>query len=360
VPTKVAEGVVDGNLIGSLSISFHSGEWEVLLEAIRTSLGNSSLTSVDSSSNTICYETTDNNRGFDFKNNYYLVVFLTTHDVLASVLAHDPIPEPYTTVLPGLKPESKNLCEVFIYDVPDAAFKSGYEFTRAENPLITQLPDFLKMVLPSQPDPEVKDKKTGVIVSYIPVPYARASIKVTHWYSASPRPKPAGTDQAGSVEATPTDSIKKKEVEVTSEYSNSPKTMLSLGLLGGVTFARNGDERVAVEEGVLVADPFDRGILMGVLNIHLGRYQAESQTISRVERYRFFVGVPFVPSVGLAIGAGVLLVRGLSFDVGATGFLVKTLQGGDSLGGSPSNPDDPTSTGLQWAFFVGAAYNFDR
>lgn len=145
-----------------------------------------------------------------------------------------------------------------------------------------------------------------------------------------------------------------------STLSNTPLTRWSFGLMTGVLFteASRDEARVKLDGNVIAAAPMDRLMTMVILNYHPERYNAEWPDVTFAERFRWFSGVVLTPDIGLAAGAGLGVVRGLSVNAGVAWLFADTVKGEDAIGGAPSDPKQPFKLRGGAGIFLGLSYVF--
>jgi hypothetical protein len=365
LPEMVATGYSNTAIsIDALSRSFHGGEWREFQQSLQRALVNSVVCKTNEPGS--C---TDKMSGTDFFNfnNYYVAVFPSSvgaKRVIVRALVQKEA-EKYTTILPGIS-YSDSLHEVFLFSgtypdslkpLPDSMgfcpqLESTYDIERLQDPIVTQVSDFLKTVVPTVGNyvgvrtladtvPMCSRKRLGFVVSRVKIPFNRAEIQINDKLYFDP----AKTDSAVG--------------ETT--YYNYPKTWLRFGALGGYILFDGGDESVKVEDGVIVYDPMENALLMGIMNVYFSPYQAESpETGGPIPG--MFIGIPVLPQLGLSLGLSLTwdtpALRSFSLNVGGAYLLVRTTRNDDEIGAEPQDPENPTATGGRYAFFLGIAYSF--
>lgn len=145
-----------------------------------------------------------------------------------------------------------------------------------------------------------------------------------------------------------------------STLSNTPLTRWSFGVMTGVLFTEvsRDEARVKLDGNVIASAPMDRLMTMVILNYHPERYNAEWPDVTFAERFRWFGGVVLTPDIGLAVGAGLGIVRGLSVNAGAAWLFADTVKGDDAIGGVPSDPKRPFKLRGGAGMFLGLSYAF--
>lgn len=143
-------------------------------------------------------------------------------------------------------------------------------------------------------------------------------------------------------------------------YSNVPLSVIGLGVIAGVITAVPGshDRYKVGGDGKLVLDPLTGGMSIAAVNIHPWRFNSAATSITARERFRFFVGPVLTPEFGLAAGAGVAVIRGLSINAGYGVVRINTLRAGDQAGSPPTDKNRPFSNGTAGFLFFGLGYNF--
>jgi len=131
----------------------------------------------------------------DFKNNYYLIVFISTDiinkpEIIRFVL-HDPISKKYSAEIPGISKRNK-LFHIYLSDNEEKQYECRYLSTKTINPLITKLPKIAAMLDPKALapyfgkykilGPQVEAQEIAYPIhgtfSMIVPPYKRSSIRV--------------------------------------------------------------------------------------------------------------------------------------------------------------------------------------
>src|SRR4029079_2691873 len=86
-------------------------------------------------------------------------------------------------------------------------------------------------------------------------------------------------------------------------------------------------------------------LTMAMVNIHPAPYDAQQDRPTWAERFRLFAGTSITPDFGIGGGAGVMIVRGLTVNVGWANLFVKTPRAGLSIGQTPPVGKAPLSAG---------------
>jgi hypothetical protein len=148
-----------------------------------------------------------------------------------------------------------------------------------------------------------------------------------------------------------------KRMENETVYANAPLNRLSLGVIAAGIFNATGDARVKMDDGKVVADPLSGAMSVATLYIHPQPFLSNTVEPSVAERLRFLVGYVATSEPGLAVGTGVLLFRGLTFNAGYAAMLVDERASGVELGKEPT-VDNPFKRGVGRTFFAGFGYAF--
>ncbi len=150
------------------------------------------------------------------------------------------------------------------------------------------------------------------------------------------------------------------EVAGAFDLKNSPRRLLSLGLVTAFAFKRGpvSATRVKLDGGKIVADPLSRQLNIVVINSGFTRYNADAFHPTPAERFQWFAGAAVTPDVGLAGGLSIGIVRGLSVNVGGAILGVRGLRGDDELGAVPKHAEDPFRLSSARLLFCGVGYKF--
>jgi len=169
-PEIVGAGTIENldAVLEEMSQSYFSGRWDLLQERIgRLDWGRKAI-----------------GRRIDPSANFYLVVFLSHEEGGAPRLVrfawHTPAPEPYAARIPG----RKEIFEIVLGAGSDMELRTSYQSTRKENPLLEQVPRFVKKIESALLGASIK--RTGPTqastfnfeVRRIELPFARAKIKI--------------------------------------------------------------------------------------------------------------------------------------------------------------------------------------
>jgi hypothetical protein len=149
---------------------------------------------------------------------------------------------------------------------------------------------------------------------------------------------------------------KKSSGEAT--FTTAPTQHVGFGVATAFAFAPwRASRRVKVDGGKVVDDPLGRQLSLVTVNISPAGFRPHAATICPSERYRVFVGAIVTPDFGVAAGGSVLLMRGLSINVGVGALFVKT-PGDNTIDEAPKDANNPFSLGVTVMPFIGLAYNF--
>jgi hypothetical protein len=150
-------------------------------------------------------------------------------------------------------------------------------------------------------------------------------------------------------------------VSGTTALTNQPRDRYSFGLASGY-ISSIGDmtdhPRVSIQNNTVASNPFPRSITMGVVNLPLWGYDASRFEMSWAERIRPFVGVPFAPDFGFAVGGSYAFTRTLAVNVGWARLWYDEPGDNEHLGMAPVNPDEPFQLASTGVVFVAAGFNF--
>jgi hypothetical protein len=123
------------------------------------------------------------NHTIDSKKNFYLIIFLSREDEEPRLIRfpwHKPEPDRYTSRIPGLN----EIFEIVLSEKGELAVKTSYLSTELENPLLSQIPKFVKTIEPALltfPEKGLKTRPVPAInveIRSITLPFKRAKIKV--------------------------------------------------------------------------------------------------------------------------------------------------------------------------------------
>lgn len=337
---KIADGFgdYDKNQIEEITRLYFSGDWEMLQHQTIKTLQSLQFRLVN--------DTFQNEALLDFESHYYSVVLVYTapdrKEDLLRFLVHHPSPEPYGMRLPGIKGgENSKYYEIFLTSNASDVLVSTYTSTKEKSEIESQLPKFFK-----QFDPKVlaglleavpPRNRIHAVLSRVDLPYARANVQIEDVVQQE----------------------KDKEIVKNFKLFNRPMTRFSLGVVSSIIVSSaESDIRATIQSGDLTQDPLRGHMPMGILNIHPAGYDAESESVTWRERFRFFIGGILAPEFGISAGAGLQLIRGFSINGGVGLLLIDTLKAGESIGEEPLDPEDPFEYGTATVFFAGVGYNF--
>jgi len=145
---------------------------------------------------------------------------------------------------------------------------------------------------------------------------------------------------------------------LTTAYSLAPLTRIDFSAGTGVILKTGLNTPVKVENGKLVEDTGQTGVLTSLnLNIHLP-YDDSYATPTAEECWRLFAGPVLTPDVGLAagVGWGFPFLRGVGLEAGYGVLLANVLRKGDQLGQAPTNPKRTSYRGAMGVAFVGLTF----
>lgn len=300
---------------------------------------------------------------FDPKHGCYIFVFLSREEGglprLIRFAWHKPAPALYAARIPG----KKEIFEIVLGADSDFELLTSYVSTELEDPLLAEVPRFVKKVEPALGEwIRGQKKKPGeMAVNYhvrrVPLPFARAKIKIADVAVPSEANKALLDDLAAAGV---------KDVKASFDFENAPPRRLSFGLISAYMLGRGyaADRTRLTDDGYFAADPPENPLTAAILNIHPAAYDPEAVKMTPAERFRLFTGVVMTPDPGFCAGAGIALLRGLTVNAGAalTGFRVAADPRAVSVGGrpktEPADPDRPFKTSWRTVGFVGLGYVF--
>lgn len=180
-------------------------------------------------------------------------------------------------------------------------------------------------------------------------------------------PPPPGDDAVLRVDKEFTDLIGSlRESRRTAEFrlANQPRTRYSLGVLssaiiGTPRYAKSTTIRAKVgATGALIQDPMPTMLTMALVNIHPRPYDAQQDSATWSERFRFFAGTAVTPDFGIGGGAGVMIVRGLTANAGWATLFVKSPRSGFAIGQTVPVGKTPLGVSRAGVWFAGLSYSF--
>lgn len=212
VPVSLGDALKTGITAGGLSELtkfYNEGKWKNLQDKAGEMIRNIPLEPLKS-------------KGAD---NYVVLLWsgkdAAGEDALLWTFVHDPHPEAYATVLPGLKGTKKALYEVYLSEQVGAGFTSYYLSTGVEDPFMTQIPTVVERiaeplfalfggaagVLPVRALPPGRkglkaEPKEPIYawVRQVALPIARADVKA-HYFAGEPIPIEDFVDNAKQLAA---------------------------------------------------------------------------------------------------------------------------------------------------------------
>jgi len=177
---------------------------------------------------------------------------------------------------------------------------------------------------------------------------------------------PSGSDPLLVVDKQFTDlagTLKETRRAAESKLSNTPRTRYSFGVLTSAIIGNPHYRGTTVRakiggNGSLVHDPMPTVLTMVMVNIHPRAYDPQQDQPTLAERFRLFAGTSITPDFGIGGGAGVMILRGLTVNVGWANLFVRTPREGLSLGQTPPAGTAPLSAGNAGVWFAGLGYSF--
>jgi hypothetical protein len=145
---------------------------------------------------------------------------------------------------------------------------------------------------------------------------------------------------------------------LTSAYSLAPLTLIDFSAGTGVILKTGLNTPVKVENGKLVEDTGQTGVLTSLnLNFHVP-YDDSWAEPTPAECWRVFVGPVLTPDVGIAagLGWGLPFLRGVGIEAGYGVLLASVLRNGDKLGEPPTNSKRTSYRGAMGVAFVGLTF----
>jgi hypothetical protein len=100
------------------------------------------------------------------------------------------------------------------------------------------------------------------------------------------------------------------------------------------------------------------GITFVAADFHPARYDETTFSPTLAERFRFFGGLAITPNVGVVVGAGLGLFRGLTLEAGCASLLGNVLPSGSSFTNPNPVPNPQTRRGFFYAPFIALGYSF--
>lgn len=146
------------------------------------------------------------------------------------------------------------------------------------------------------------------------------------------------------------------KLENTTTYTNAPLRRISFGAVVGGMFGQGRDERVKISNDRIAADPLSGTMSIAAVYIHPVKFVAERTEPSFGERLRLLAGYIATPQPGIALGAGLLLFRGLTVNAGYGLMPVNALRTGSHVGDAVVS-EKPFRRGYAGSVFFGFGYN---
>lgn len=147
----------------------------------------------------------------------------------------------------------------------------------------------------------------------------------------------------------------------TSTGASADRTWINFTLVTAVLVGEfRGDEHLKMDEYVYVSDPLSRGLTMAGVALHPKKYDSSRSSPSAAERFAVLVGGAITPTGGVGVGASWTVARPVSLNAGLAVLLVSTAKNGKKALDVPADLASPLETGVAYAWFVGANYNFKR
>lgn len=145
--------------------------------------------------------------------------------------------------------------------------------------------------------------------------------------------------------------------------ANSPRTRYSLGVLssaiiGTPRYSKSTVRAKVGSNGALVVDPMPTVLTMALVNIHPRPYDPQQDSATWAERFRFFAGTAVTPDFGIGGGAGIMIVRGLTANVGWATLFVKSPRAGFAIGQMVPAGKTPLGASRAGVWFAGLSYSF--
>ncbi|GEM_PF-6280313 len=348
-PVYVGSGAIEdlGDLTASLSELYFTGQWNDLQKKI--------------DGLELWMERGEEGRkireNLDPEKNFYIVVFPAREEggdlKLVRFAWHKPSPAPYAASIPG----KREIYEIVLGAGIDFDLKTGYLSTETEDPLLADVPRFVKKIEPFLIQIVVGRTKatkkvlSNFIVRKVALPYARAKVQIAD--AAVFLPKAAA--KAGV-----------KEVKGSFTFKNAPWTRLSFGVISAFMLGRSfaADRVRLTDDGYYADDPPKNPLGAAILNFHPVAYDPDTARMTLAERFRLFAGVVLAPDMGICAGAGFGLLRGLAINAGVALMGLQTPRDPQDIVVSgraktlPGDPDAPFRTAWKAVGFVGLGYSF--
>ncbi len=298
----------------------------------------------------------------DPKEHFYLIVFLSLEKGEAPRLIrfgwHRPLPDPYAARIPG----RREIFEIVLGAGSDFELKTSYLSTELANPILDEIPKFVRKVEPfvaewfKKMTDRVPEQAVPFLVRRVALPYARAKIKIVDTAVLGGEGKALDDEAAAGA----------KEIRASFDFENAPLERFSFGVISAnmLSKAYAADRVRLTDDGYYAADPPKNPLTAAILNIHPAAYDPESVKMTLAERLRLFAGVTITPDPGFCAGAGIALLSGLSINAGVAllGFRMandpRALVVGGQAKTKPGDWLDPFRTSWKSVAFVAVGYNF--
>jgi hypothetical protein len=298
----------------------------------------------------------------DPKKHFYLIVFLGLEKGEAPRLIrfvwHKPLPDPYAVRIPG----RREIYEIVLGGGSDFELKTAYLSTELENPILDEIPKFVRKVEPfvaewvKKKTDRVPEQTVPFQVRRVALPYARAKVKIVDTAVLGGEGKALDDEAAAGA----------KEIRASFDFENAPLERFRFGVISAYMLSKTyaADRVRLTEDGYYAADPPKNPLTAAILNIHPVPYDPESVKMTLAERLRLFAGVTITPDPGFCAGAGCALLRGLSINAGVAlmGFRAandpRSLVVSGRAKTEPGEPDDPFITSWKQVAFLAVGYYF--
>ena len=271
--------------------------------------------------------------------------------------------ERYSQLLPGIQKGSAVILMTFDAGKQAKSIDITVASNASPNPLVGQLPDFIKGLVSAASAPFVF-KIQGVsgavdgppnppMVAYqakeVLLPYTRGTVVETGSVTFNRTNAPAA--------AEPKDNETKTSISVS--YTNRPPTKIELATTAGaVVGPAFGHEKMKVDSGKYASDPIGRAVTMASIGWRFQSYDPDSTEINEKQRWMFLIGGVITPAPGFGFGLSRTLVKNFAINAGWASMWVT------SAPGDLKPKDDAIADGNQLVYrptggiFVGGAYQF--
>jgi hypothetical protein len=297
-------------------------------------------------------------RPLDPVRNFYLVVFLSRDEAgnvkLVRFAWHKPSLRPYAASIPG----RREIYEIVLGAGVDFDLRTGYVSTETEDPVLAEVPRFVKKIEPflikivDRATKRTAEAAANFIVRRVSLPFARAKVRIA--------------DQADLTEGMTAWARGVRMLKADFTFQNAPWRRWSFGLVSACLLGTGyAAERVRLtDDGYYADDPPKNPLAAAILSFHPAAYDPDAAAMGWAERLRLFTGVVLEPDMGLCAGAGIGLLRGLAVIGGVAVMGVQTPRDprqvtvGGRLKTLPGDPDAPFKTAWKAVGFVGMGYSF--